>query len=131
MIENVTLNIKPNDLRKILTDYYKQLYNDDNITILFKSTEELVGIYEDKELTTTVEMTRRIKIGNQIGTIRYDLSKNDIVEVLNNSLNDDNYEIEYITLKTEKEYLDDYIEFKELEATMKRKEKVKQKIKEL
>lgn len=134
MTETIALNIKPKDLKVILVDYYKKLYNDDTIKIIFDSDEKLVGYYEDKELITTVKMERKLNIGNQTGIITYELSKEDIKEVINYSINDENYEIVDITLKTEKEYYQrgygDYPEFTELKATLKRKEKVKQKIKE-
>ena len=134
MTENISINIKPDELKKILLDYYKKLYNDESIKFFFISKEELVGYYEDKKLTTTVNMERKIKIGKETGTITYELNKKDIIDALNNSINDNNFEIIDISLKTEKEYYNgnygDYIELKELQAILKRKEKVKQKIKE-
>ena len=136
MTEDITLDLTPEELKKILLDYYQKLYNDKNITIMFKSKKELVDFFEDEveELITRIIMERKIKLGNHTATIKNEIEIKDLKEVLNevlnNNINESDYEIVYLYLKTEDEDSYKSIVFKGLQATLKRK-KVKQKIKEL
>ena len=93
MKETIKMEIKPKELKSILLDYYKKLYNDENIQIKFNSEEKTVGIYEDKVAVTTIFLERRIKLGSQIVKITEELEESDITEALNSALDNDKYEI--------------------------------------
>ena len=138
MTENISINIEPDELKKILLDYYKKLYNEDDIKITFYPKKQ--GYYEDDELVTTIKLERKIKIGSNIATITNELDKEDLKEVIDDNIKESDYIVSYLNLKTELKTYENHGMFEgesysspkfiELQAILKRKEKVKQKIKE-
>lgn len=140
MKENINMNIAPEELKSILLNYYKKLYNNEDIQVLFNAKQEYVPHYEDKQLFTIVNVERKIKVGNHVATITYELDESDIRKVLNEDLEKTEYEIFSLSLNTKLEtchsrsFYDEYVyqtpTFKGVNTSLKRKERTKQKIKE-
>ena len=138
MTEHITMDINPEELKKILLDYYKKEYKEKNIEIDFDSKKELIGYPEYEEYTTKIIMERKITVANHTATIKCEIDNNDLKEILNQSISESEYEISLICLRTEPktynygvgEENNTCAEFKGLHVILKKK-KVKQKIKEL
>ena len=132
MNQKITLEITADELKNILLDYYKKLYNDDSVEISFHSKEISEGFYEFKSVQTIVKLKRSIPINLGIGkctsTLEEEIKKEDIKDILQEALSEYNYEVSYIIFDTEKScgrYEETFIQFKGLKADLKTKSKQK------
>ena len=139
MTEKITLEINPEELRKILLDYYQKLYNDKSINIVFipKKEYESDDEFEFKYLTTKIILRKSkpidLKIGKCTSVIEHELFSNDIKKVLDSILSDTDYKVKNIDFKTsEKNVAEDDEEdysFDGINVSLRKKQKVKQKTK--
>ena len=139
MTEKITLEIKPEELKKILLDYYQELYNDKSIDIVFIPKKEYGSDdeFEFKYLTTKIILKKSkpidLKIGKCTSVIEQELFSNDIKKVLDSILCDTDYKVKDIDFKTsEKNVSDDDVEdysFDGINVSLRRNQKVKQKTK--
>lgn len=138
-MKNITIEISAQELKKLLKDYYKELYNNDSVTILINSGKQLQGIYEFEELVTTLSVRRNIEVPNfKIGKCKAiceeEINDKEIEKILNELLEENNYEVEYINFNTKSKLVgygfaeEEEIYFDGIKVSVKeKKQKVKQK----
>lgn len=138
-MKNITIEISAQELKKLLKDYYKELYNNDSVTILINSRKQLQGIYEFEELVTTLSVRRNIEVPNfKIGKCKAiceeEINDKEIEKILNELLEENNYEVEYIIFNTKSKLVgygfaeEEEIYFDGIKVSVKeKKQKVKQK----
>lgn len=133
MTEKITLEIKSNELKKMLLEHYKEIYKDESISIIIHSSKELVGLYEIESLVTNIKLRRNVNINLKIGkcssTLEEEITLQDIKDILQESLNEQEYEVIDLRLDTDKRlegfYETEHIVFNGLIVDLKKKQKQK------
>lgn len=133
MSEITTLEIKTENLKKLLLDYYKKFYNDESVDIVFKSNKVYEGFYEFQKLVTKIFVKRNklidLKIGKAFTTIEEEVTVDDIKKVLDKAIEDSEYQVSDVNLQTTEEsygiYEDTRICFKGINSKLHKKEKQK------
>ena len=118
MTEATSINIKISYLDSLLLEYYKKYFQDENIKL---SRVVYSDDYGDESVTTII--TRKVKIGNYSGEKRYSLTYDEIKAVIDKDLEQDGYCVDYF------EYTVLDSKLTNIEAHLKEKQRVKQKIK--
>lgn len=91
MTETISIIIEKDNIEKLILDYYKKYFNDENITIKYK-------IFEEDEYSlgrVVISIKRNIKIGDYEALSENVLSSEEIINVLNNELKNQGYKINY------------------------------------
>lgn len=135
MTEKITLEIKSDELRKILLDYYQEFYNDKTIDIVFIPKKEYETEFEFGYLTTKIILKKSksidLKIGKCTSIIEQKLFSNDIKKVLTATLAKTDYKVTNIDFKTSEKKVsyedEENYSFDGISVSLKRKQKVKQK----
>ena len=138
-MKKITIDISANELKKLLKDYYKTLYNNDSVAILINCRKQSQGLYEFEELVTTLSVKRNIevpnfKIGKCTATCEEKISNDEIKKILNEILEENNYEVDYVDFNTKSKLVgyglteEEKIYFDGISVVVKEnKQKVKQK----
>ena len=128
------IEIKPLQLKNLVSDYYKELYKDNSVSVIIESGRNFVGIYESQVLYTILKLKRKLKIKGLEVIIEEKIDDNQIKEILNQALDGNNYEVEKLDFQTKCKlvgvYEDEEVYFKGLNVCVKPKQKVKQKVKQ-
>ena len=119
MEENITFDISFEEVERIVLEYYKKEFNDDNI--ILKSEIQRKGYYHPERDEYRINLTRTIQINNYQAISELKLSYDDIDLALINTISNEEYSVFH-------SFVD--IENKKVVIYLKRKEKEKQKIKE-
>ena len=138
-MKKITIDISSQELEKLLKDYYKNIYNNNSVAILINARKQLQGIFEVEELVTTLSVKRNIdvpnfKIGKCNATCEEEISNIEIKKILNEALEENNYEVETITFNTKSKLVgygpseQEEIYFDGIRIYVKEKQKVKQKV---
>ena len=117
MTEITIIDIKVKYLDALLLEYYKKYFQDENIKL---SRNVYSDDYNGDTVTTII--TRKVKIGNYEGEKTYKLTHDEIKNVLNHDLEQYGYAVDYFRYTVINEKLVN------IEADLKEKQKVKQKI---
>lgn len=137
MTEKITLEIKSDELRKMLLDYYQEFYNDKSIDIVFVPKKEQDEELDFKYLTTHIILRKTkpidLKIGKCTSVIEQQLFSEDIKKVLNSYLSETEYKVINITFRTSEQPPsfdeEENFRFDGISVSLKQKQKVKQKTK--
>jgi len=137
MTEKITLEIKSDELRKMLLDYYQEFYNDKSIDIVFVPKKEQDEELDFKYLTTYIILRKTkpidLKIGKCTSVIEQQLFSEDIKKVLNSYLSETEYKVINITFRTSEQPPsfdeEENYSFDGISVSLKQKQKVKQKTK--
>jgi len=129
----IVIEIKPAELKNIMLKYYKQLYNEQVISLKIESGKQYVGLYESPDLYTKIILKRRISINGFEAILEEQIDNDKIKEILNQYLEDHNYEVGKFNFETRRRsigmYGDEQIYFDCLKIEVKQKEKQKVKTK--
>lgn len=113
MANNIMINIKANELKSLLLDYYQSIYPNEIKDVEIISKKENTGLYETTSLVTKIKLIKNIKIGKFLATVEEIISDEDIKQIINLNLEDNNYQIESITRVT-KSRLEGLYEYEEI-----------------
>ena len=117
MKESTTIDIKVKYLDSLLLEYYKKHFQDENIKL---SRNVFSDDYNGDTVTTII--TRKVKIGNYEGEKTYILTHDEIKNVINKDLGQYGYAVDYFR------YIVYNSKLANIEADLKEKEKLKQKV---
>lgn len=107
MVENI--EIKKEELEQLLLDYYRKIENK-NIEIDFKTDEEYVEFYEERDIVTRIKLRQNIKLGNQTVSKEREISKKELKEILNEMLQEQGYKIINLIFNNQKQSISYYEE---------------------
>lgn len=113
MANNIMINIKANELKSLLLDYYQSIYPNEIKDVEIIPKKENTGLYETTSLVTKIKLIKNIKIGKFLATVEEIISDEDIKQIINSNLEDNNYQIESITRVT-KSRLEGLYEYEEI-----------------
>lgn len=141
-MKKITIDISSSELKKLLEDYYKGVYNNDSVAILINARRQVVGIYEDEELVTKFSVRRNIevpkfKIGKCTAICEEEITNAEIKKILNEILEENNYEVDYVNFHTKSKLIgygfaeEEEIYFDGISVAVKEKQKLKVKQKNL
>ena len=135
-MKKITIDISANELKKLLKDYYKVFYNNDSVAILINCRKQSQGIYEFDELVTTLSVRRNIevpnfKLGKCNAICEEKISNDEIKKILNEILEENNYEVDYVDFNTKSKLVgyghteEEKIYFDGISVSVKEKQKQK------
>lgn len=128
----VVIEIKPAELKSIITSYHNLIYKGQLVKVEIKSGEQCIGFYETKYLYTKINLKRKIRINGLEATVEEQIEDDKVKEILNQYLEEHNYEVSKLDFETRRRsigmYENDEIYFNCLKVGVKQKEKQKQKV---